>query len=183
MSTVSSPSGPKGMAQVEPGVPIPYSESSVSPEKVGRLGFASDSTRSSGPPAGCCGTERPSIAVDRKSALRFARSWPRLRELAAKRSGSRLSLSNSSQRQRRIWGSGTTQSLATSMRSEYSRLCRVGGGALARWPPSAAQTARTVFPYAAFTKTLVAETKRVDDRVESLSVLVRSTQVASLLRQ
>ena len=30
---------------------------------------------------------------------------------------------------------------------------RVGGGALARWPPSAAQTARTVFPYAAFTKT------------------------------
>ena len=31
--------------------------------------------------------------------------------------------------------------------------CRVGGGALARWPPSAAQTARTVFPYAAFTKT------------------------------
>src|ERR1019366_6674843 len=31
--------------------------------------------------------------------------------------------------------------------------CRVGGGALVRWPPSAAQTARTVFPYAAFTKT------------------------------
>jgi hypothetical protein len=31
-------------------------------------------------------------------------------------------------------------------------ICRVGGGALARWPPSAAQTARTVFPYAAFTK-------------------------------
>src|ERR1700694_3819906 len=31
--------------------------------------------------------------------------------------------------------------------------CRVGGGALTRWPPSAAQTARTVFPYAAFTKT------------------------------
>src|SRR6266851_1877330 len=29
--------------------------------------------------------------------------------------------------------------------------CRVGGGALTRWPPSAAQTARTVFPYAAFT--------------------------------
>ena len=29
---------------------------------------------------------------------------------------------------------------------------RVGGGALARWPPSAAQTARTVLPYAAFTK-------------------------------
>jgi hypothetical protein len=30
--------------------------------------------------------------------------------------------------------------------------CRVGGGALARWPPSAAQTARAVFPHAAFTK-------------------------------
>ena len=29
---------------------------------------------------------------------------------------------------------------------------RVGGGALARWPPSATQTARTVLPYAAFTK-------------------------------
>ncbi len=27
-------------------------------------------------------------------------------------------------------------------------LCRVGGGALARWPPSAAQTARAVFPHA-----------------------------------
>jgi len=33
------------------------------------------------------------------------------------------------------------------------RDCRVGGGAPKRWPPSAAQTARTVFPYAAFTKT------------------------------
>jgi hypothetical protein len=31
--------------------------------------------------------------------------------------------------------------------------CRVGGGALARWPPSAAQTARAVFPHAAFAKT------------------------------
>src|ERR1700758_4043656 len=31
--------------------------------------------------------------------------------------------------------------------------CRVGGGALTRWPPSAAQTARTLFAYAAFTKT------------------------------
>jgi hypothetical protein len=39
------------------------------------------------------------------------------------------------------------------------RDCRVGGGALARWPPSAAQTARTVFPYAAFTKTSPAETR------------------------
>jgi hypothetical protein len=35
--------------------------------------------------------------------------------------------------------------------------CRVGGGALARWPPSAAQTARAVFPHAAFTKTRSAE--------------------------
>src|ERR1700692_3847394 len=31
--------------------------------------------------------------------------------------------------------------------------CRVGGGGPKRWPPSPAQTARTVFPYAAFTKT------------------------------
>jgi hypothetical protein len=30
---------------------------------------------------------------------------------------------------------------------------RVGGGALARWPPSAAQTAGADFPRAAFTKT------------------------------
>src|SRR5437588_12278697 len=32
-------------------------------------------------------------------------------------------------------------------------VCRVGGGALARWPPSAAQTACAGFPRAAFTKT------------------------------
>ena len=32
--------------------------------------------------------------------------------------------------------------------------CRVGGGALARWPPSAAQTVRAVFPHTAFTKAL-----------------------------
>src|SRR5215467_5789279 len=31
--------------------------------------------------------------------------------------------------------------------------CRVGGGALARWPPSAAQTVHAVFPHTAFTKT------------------------------
>ena len=43
---------------------------------------------------------------------------------------------------------------APSLHGHYPFLrCRVGGGALARWPPSAAQTARTVFPYAAFTKT------------------------------
>jgi hypothetical protein len=33
------------------------------------------------------------------------------------------------------------------------RISRVGGGALARWPPSAAQTAGADFPRAAFTKT------------------------------
>src|ERR1700747_431180 len=33
------------------------------------------------------------------------------------------------------------------------RGCGVGGGALTRAPPSAAQTARTLFAYAAFTKT------------------------------
>jgi|SRR5450432_3834560 len=37
------------------------------------------------------------------------------------------------------------------------RCCRVGGGALARWPPSAAQTVRTVFPHTAFTKTHASE--------------------------
>src|SRR5450755_1901021 len=36
---------------------------------------------------------------------------------------------------------------------------RVGGGALARWPPSAAQTVRAVFPHTAFTK---AQTTRYD---------------------
>jgi hypothetical protein len=30
---------------------------------------------------------------------------------------------------------------------------QVGGGALTRWPPSAAQTARTHFGFSAFTKT------------------------------
>jgi hypothetical protein len=30
--------------------------------------------------------------------------------------------------------------------------CRVGGGASKRWPPSAAQTGRAVFPHPAFTK-------------------------------
>src|ERR1700674_1884880 len=34
-------------------------------------------------------------------------------------------------------------------------ICRVGGGALARWPPSASHTARADFPHAAFTKTQV----------------------------
>jgi hypothetical protein len=32
--------------------------------------------------------------------------------------------------------------------------CRVGGGALACWPPSAAQTVHTVFPYTAFMNAL-----------------------------
>ena len=42
---------------------------------------------------------------------------------------------------------------ATASEADLSRVCRVGGGALARWPPSAAQTARAVVPHAAFTKT------------------------------
>src|SRR5215468_10222568 len=37
------------------------------------------------------------------------------------------------------------------------RRCRVGGGAFARWPPSAAQTVRAVFPHTAFTKTHASE--------------------------
>ena len=37
------------------------------------------------------------------------------------------------------------------------RLSRVGGGALARWPPSATQTVCADFPRTAFTKTHFAE--------------------------
>src|SRR6516165_850244 len=48
--------------------------------------------------------------------------------------------------------------------------CRVGGGALARWPPSAAQTARTVFPYAAFTKTPTETRTRGKNQVDPLRV-------------
>ena len=40
---------------------------------------------------------------------------------------------------------------------------RVGGGALARWPPSAAQTARAGFPHAAFTKTHNSEMQAKDN--------------------
>ena len=40
--------------------------------------------------------------------------------------------------------------------------CRVGGGAPQRWPPSAAQTGHTVFPYPAFTKVRLAS--RLDGR-------------------
>ena len=40
--------------------------------------------------------------------------------------------------------------------------CRVGGGAPQRWPPSAAQTGRTVFPYPAFAK--IRLTSRLDGR-------------------
>jgi Dienelactone hydrolase family len=36
--------------------------------------------------------------------------------------------------------------------TDASTFSRVGGGALTRWPPSAAQTARAGFPHAAFTK-------------------------------
>src|ERR1700757_5259349 len=46
-----------------------------------------------------------------------------------------------------------TPSLRTPRFLRRPHRCRVGGGALARWPPSAAQTARAVFPHAAFTKT------------------------------
>ncbi|RKE26028.1 hypothetical protein B0G76_7618 [Paraburkholderia sp. BL23I1N1] len=44
--------------------------------------------------------------------------------------------------------------LAAPFRSglQASPPCWVGGGALTRWPPSAAQTARAVFRHAAFTK-------------------------------
>jgi hypothetical protein len=38
--------------------------------------------------------------------------------------------------------------------------CRVGGGALARWPPSATQTVHAVFPHTAFTKTPASEMPR-----------------------
>ena len=36
---------------------------------------------------------------------------------------------------------------------EAAENSRVGGGARVRWPPSAAQTAQTDLPYAAFAKT------------------------------
>src|SRR3954452_23895387 len=44
--------------------------------------------------------------------------------------------------------------LSPSLHGRYPlHRCRVGGGALARWPPSAAQSVRAVFPHTAFTKT------------------------------
>ena len=44
---------------------------------------------------------------------------------------------------------------AAFLASHPNALCRVGGGApRGRWPPSAAQTVRAVFPHTAFTKTL-----------------------------
>src|SRR5439155_11229003 len=52
--------------------------------------------------------------------------------------------------------SSLPSSLSADVLSVFVRMihrCRVGGGALSRWPPSAAQTARAVFPHAAFTKT------------------------------
>jgi len=42
-------------------------------------------------------------------------------------------------RQRASWGCEMV-----ALRGQLT-FCRVGGGALARWPPSAAQTARTIF--------------------------------------
>jgi transposase len=60
--------------------------------------------------------------------------------------------------------------------------CRVGGGALARWPPSAAQTVRAVFPHTAFTKAQIA---RCDpgavERVPSAPV--RLIESVSILRR
>src|SRR6267154_6143136 len=59
---------------------------------------------------------------------------------------------------------GTTGRLALQLRQDGQEAdpagrflggCRVGGGALARWPPSASHTARADFPHAAFTKTQV----------------------------
>src|SRR5229473_6341111 len=46
-------------------------------------------------------------------------------------------------------------SLSADVLSVFVRMihrCRVGGGALARWPPSAAQTVHAGFPHTAFTK-------------------------------
>src|SRR5229473_8312223 len=51
--------------------------------------------------------------------------------------------------------SSLPSSLSADERSVLVRMihrCRVGGGALARWPPSAAQTVHAGFPHTAFTK-------------------------------
>ena len=53
--------------------------------------------------------------------------------------------------------------------------CRVGGGALARWPPSAAQTARAVFPQAAFTKTRFSEMQSKESIQPDLPARTRRT--------
>src|ERR1700693_602973 len=63
----------------------------------------------------------------------------------------------------------------------HSRGCRVGGGAHRRWPPSAAQTARTVFPYAAFTKTPDAETREKATVEWTFVAPVRLIRVTSIL--
>jgi len=49
------------------------------------------------------------------------------------------------------WASFVVMSAIAVLRQQSHS--RVGGGALARWPPSAAQTASADFPRAAFTKT------------------------------
>ena len=53
--------------------------------------------------------------------------------------------------------------------------CRVGGGALARWPPSAAQTVRAVFPHTAFTKTLSSEMQSKESTESSSPARTRRT--------
>ncbi len=63
---------------------------------------------------------------------------------------------------------GTTRSRVSFFMNRFRNLgfidCRVGGGALARWPPSAAQTVHAVFPHTAFTKT-----QRVEDAREGIN--------------
>ena len=53
--------------------------------------------------------------------------------------------------------------------------CRVGGGALARWPPSAAQTVRAVFPHTAFTKTRASEVQSKGSTESSSPARTRHT--------
>src|SRR6266545_1037399 len=53
--------------------------------------------------------------------------------------------------------------------------CRVGGGALARWPPSAAQTIHAVFPHTAFTKTHASEMQSKESTESSSPARTRHT--------
>ena len=63
---------------------------------------------------------------------------------------------------------------------EFDHYCRVGGGApRGRWPPSAAQTVRAVFPHTAFTKT----SSRDEDRWRNQRVEPSSGPSGSASRQ